>query len=51
MRARGKIVRPLDTPRMTAAKVSVNCRMADVLNQARAQWEPWLLASIYARTN
>jgi hypothetical protein len=48
MRAHGKIVRPLDTPRLTAAATGVSRKMGDVLNQAGAQWEPRLLANLYA---
>lgn len=48
MRAHGKIVRPIATPRLTAAAVGVSRKMGDVLNQASAQWEPRLLASLYA---
>jgi hypothetical protein len=48
VRQRGKIVRPLDTPRLTAATVGVSRTMGDVLNQAAAQWEPRLLANLYA---
>ena len=48
MRQRGKIVRPIDTPRLTAATVGVSRKMGEVLNQAGAQWEPRLLANLYA---
>jgi hypothetical protein len=34
----------VDTPRLTAAAVGVSRKMAEVLNQASAQWEPRLLA-------
>jgi hypothetical protein len=48
MRARNRIVRPIDTPRHTAAAVGVSRKMGEVLNRAGAQWEPRLLASLYA---
>ena len=48
MRQRGKIVRPIDTPRLTAATVGVSRKMGDVLNRAGAQWDPRLLANLYA---
>jgi hypothetical protein len=48
VRQRGKIVRPIDTPRLTAATVGISRKMAEVLNQAGAQWEPRLLANLYA---
>jgi hypothetical protein len=48
MRPRGTIVRPLDTPRLTAATTGVSRKMGDVLNRASAQWEPRLLAALYA---
>ena len=48
MRQRGKIVRPIDTPRLTAATVGVSRKIGEVLNQAGAQWEPRLLANLYA---
>jgi hypothetical protein len=48
VRQRGKIVRPIDTPRLTAATVGISRKMGDVLNRAGAQWEPRLLASLYA---
>lgn len=48
MRAHGKIVRPIATPRLTAAALGVSRKMGDVLNRASAQWEPRLLASLYA---
>jgi hypothetical protein len=48
VRQRGKIVRPIDTPRLTAATVGVSRKMGEVLNQAGAQWEPRLLANLYA---
>jgi hypothetical protein len=48
MQARDKIVRPVDTPRLTAATVGVSRKMGDVLNRAGAQWEPRLLANLYA---
>ena len=43
-----KIVRPVDTRRLTAAALGVSRRMADVLNRSSARWEPRLLASLYA---
>lgn len=48
MRQRGKIVRPIDLPRLSAATVGVSRKMGEVLNQAGAQWEPRLLANLYA---
>lgn len=48
MRQRGKIVRPIDTPRLTAATVGVSRKMGEVLNSAGAQWEPRLLSNLYA---
>lgn len=48
MREHDRIVRPVDTPRLAAAAVGVSRKMAEVLNQAAAQWEPRLLASLYA---
>lgn len=48
VRARPKIVRPIDTPRLTAASVGVARKMGEVLNNAGAQWEPRLLANLYA---
>jgi hypothetical protein len=36
VRQRGKIVRPIDTPRLTAATVGVSRKMGEVLNQAGA---------------
>ena len=48
MRPRGTIVRPLDTPRLTAAASGVSRKMGGVLNRASAQWEPRLLAALYA---
>ncbi len=48
MRARPKIVRPIDTPRFTAASVGVARKMGDVLNHTGARWEPRLLANLYA---
>jgi hypothetical protein len=48
VRQRGKIVRPIDTPRLTAATVGVGRKMGDVLNHAGARWEPRLLANLYA---
>ena len=48
MRDRAKIVRPIDTPRLQAATVGVSRKMGDVLNRASADWEPRLLASLYA---
>jgi len=48
VRARGKVVRPIDTPRLTAASVGVSRKMGEVLNHAGAQWEPRLLANLYA---
>lgn len=47
MRA-SKIVRPIATPRLTAAALGVSRKMADVLNRSSAQWEPRLLADLYA---
>jgi hypothetical protein len=43
-----RIVRPLDTPCLTAAARGVSQKMGDVLNRAGAQWEPRLLANLYA---
>jgi hypothetical protein len=48
VRQRGKIVRPIDTPRLAAATAGVSRKMGDVLNRAGAQWEPRLLANLYA---
>jgi len=48
VRARGKVVRAIDTPRLTAASVGVSRKMGDVLNHAGAQGEPRLLANLYA---
>ena len=48
MRHHDRIVRPIDTPRLTAATRGVSQRMGDVLNRAGAQWEPRLLANLYA---
>jgi hypothetical protein len=48
VRQHGGIVRPIDTPRLTAATRGVSRRMGDVLNHAEAQWEPRLLANLYA---
>jgi hypothetical protein len=48
VRQRGKIVRPSDTSRLTAATVGVSRKMGEVLNRAGAQWEPRLLANLYA---
>ena len=48
MRQHDRIVRPIDTPRLTAASRGVSQRMGDVLNRAGAQWEPRLLANLYA---
>jgi hypothetical protein len=48
VRARGKIVRPLATPRLSAATVGVSRQMGEILNRASAQWEPRLLAHLYA---
>ena len=48
MRQRGKIVRPIDTPRLTAATVGVSRKMGEVLNHAGSHWEPRLLANLYA---
>jgi hypothetical protein len=48
VRQHDRIVRPIDTPRLTAATRGVSQRMGDVLNRAGAQWEPRLLANLYA---
>ena len=48
VRQQDRIVRPIDTPRLTAATRGVSQRMGDVLNRAGAHWEPRLLASLYA---
>jgi hypothetical protein len=48
VRQHDRIVRPIDTPRLTAATRGVSRRMGDVLNRAGAQWEPRLLANLYA---
>ena len=48
MHQHDRIVRPLDTPRLTAASRGVSQKMGDVLNRAGAQWEPRLLANLYA---
>jgi hypothetical protein len=48
VREHDRIVRPIDTPRLTAATRGVSQRMGDVLNRAGAQWEPRLLANLYA---
>jgi hypothetical protein len=48
VRQRGKIIRPIDTPRLTAASIGVSRKMGEVLNHAGADWEPRLLANLYA---
>ena len=48
MKAPPRIVRPVATPRLTAAEVGVSRKMGEVLNRAGARWEPRLLASLYA---
>jgi hypothetical protein len=47
VRQRGKIVRPIDTPRLTAATVGGQPQDGQVLNQTGAQWGPRLLANLY----
>lgn len=45
---RQQINRPLATPRLTAATTGVSRKMGEVLNHAGADWEPRLLANLYA---
>src|SRR4051812_25376835 len=45
---RPTIVRPVDTPRLNAAKRGVSAKMGAVLNRTGAGWNPELLAAPYA---
>lgn len=45
---RPTIVRPIDTPRLNAAGRGVSTKMGEVLNHANADWNPQLLAGLYA---